>query len=809
MLRDLRFAVRMLRKETGFTTIAVFTLALGIGATAAVFSLIQGVLLTPPPYREPQDLVLIPSARVDGQPMTGQRAWPAAQWMDWQENAKSFESTAAYAWTFNFLVLSDGSESIEGMAVTKDFFRVLGLQPILGRTFLESETTAKSASVIILGYDLWRRKFGGDRNIIGKTIRMSRRDTPPTVVGVMPPGVRFLPSPGVAQEPNYDVNARVDYWLPAAPNPTRLKEPSWDVIGRLQHGVPLNRAQAELTVIAEREARSDHAFEGFAPKLQSLAAVMNYQGRRILMPLLGAAVLVLLIACGNTAALLLVRGLQRQQDYAIRSALGSGRAALFRQVSTESILLALVGGTIGVCLATGIVKMFKAIGGYAIPRLDSVTAGWPILACGLVAAILAAVIAGLLPAFRASQLDPINVLKSAGPNSSSGRGERRLLRGVTMIQTALTVALLVGAGLLIRTMINVSRVQSGYSAEHILTMSVTAVQGNLTDFHRHALDRVSALPGVEHAAFAWGVPLTGNSWPATAEFEGQPPSAKASDRPSVPLRSVTPDYFQLLRLQISQGREFRSTDTRDAPSVAIVNQALADRFFSHGGAVGKKIYLGGRRDRPMEIVGVVVNGRTAELTKAAAPEIYMPFWQAQAFSKHLMIRTPADPRSIFNAVQRELRAVDPTVAIENVKTMDQIRNDSLASQIFAMRLLSGFSLVGTILTLVGIYGVLSLSVASRRRELAIRIAVGAERRSIRNLVLTDGFQLIAGGLVIGLAAALVLSRVLRSFLFEVETTDPLTLIGVVALFAAVALVAFWIPANRATKVDPMDALRYE
>jgi putative ABC transport system permease protein len=504
-----------------------------------------------------------------------------------------------------------------------------------------------------------------------------------------------------------------------------------------------------------------------------------------------------------------VRGLQRQQEYAIRSALGSGRIALFRQIATESLLLACTGGAVGAGLAWGIVKLFKAIGGYAIPRLDAVTTGWPVLAAGLGGAVLATVLAGLLPAYRASRLNPIDVLKSAGPNSSAGRGERRLLRGVTMIQTALTLALLVGAGLLIRTMINVSKVQAGYHADHILTMSVTAVQGDWTEFHRRALDRISALPGVEHAAFAWGVPLTGNSWPGQVEFEGQPLAAKSSDQAAVPIRSVTPDYFKMLRLEMAAGRDFRETDKRGAPNVAIVNQALADRYFPHSSPVGKKIYSGNNRQRATEIVGVVVNGRTADLTKSAGPEIYLPFFQAQAFSKHLMIRTPGDPHSIMASVQRELRSVDPTAAIENVKTMEQIRSASLAPQIFAMQLLSGFSLVGTVLTLVGIYGVLSLSVASRRREIAIRTAVGAGRSSIRNLVLADGFRLLAGGVIIGLAAALVLSRVLQSFLFEVGTTDPVTLLAVVLLFAAVALAAFWVPAHRATRVDPLEALRYE
>jgi putative ABC transport system permease protein len=809
MIQDLRFGVRMLLKQPGFSVIAVLTLALGIGATSAVFSLIQGVLLTPPPYRQPHQLVLIPSARADGRQMARPQVWAAAQWMEWQEQAKSFDGIAAYAWSFNFLIGSDGSESIQGMVVTKDYFRVAGLQPVLGRTFLESETAATAAPAIILGHDLWQRKFNGDPHILGKTVRISRQETPPTVIGVMPPGVRFLPSPANAQEPNYNLNALVDFWIPVTPSPARLKVPQWDVVGRLRNGTTLKQAQGELTLIAARQGQADHDFEGIAPQVQSLTDELNRDGRRILLPLLGAAALVLLIACGNAAALLLVRGLQRQQEYAVRSALGMGRVALFRQVSTESLLLAVLGGALGVGLAFGAVKLFKLIGGHAIPRLDAVTTGWPVLAWGLGSAVLAAVLAGLLPALRASRLDPIIVLKSAGPKSSAGRGERRLLRGVTMVQTALTLALLVGAGLLIRTMSNLSKVQSGYNTGHILTVSVTAVQGDWSDFHRRALERVSALPGVQYAAFAWGVPLTGNNWPATVEIEGQPTAGKASDQISLPLRSVTPDYFKLLGLGISDGRDFRSTDTRNAPNVAVVNQALSDRYFPHANPIGKKLWLGGRQRPATEIIGVVANGRTSDLTQAAEPEIYLSLWQASAFSKHLVIRTAADPRSVMAAVGRELRSVDPTVAVENGKTLEQIRGDSLASRTFAMRLLVGFSLVGSVLTLVGIYGVLSLSVASRRRELAIRTAVGAQQRDIRNLVFAEGFRLIAGGVISGTAAALVLSRVLRSFLFEVEPADPATLIGVGLLFASVALLACWMPVRRAVSVDPLEALRYE
>jgi putative ABC transport system permease protein len=659
MIRDLRFAVRMLLKQPGFSLIAVLTLALGIGATAAVFSLIQGVLLTPPPYREPQRLVLIPAARTDGQDVAHARGWAPAQWLEWQKQAKSFEAIAAYNWTFNFLIRNEGSESMEGMYVTRDYFRVAGIQPVLGRIFADSEALPNAPPTIVLGYELWQRKFNGDPRILGKPVRLSRQETPPRVIGVMPRGIRFLPSPTDAQEPNYNVDALVDFWRPAAPRPARLKSPDWDVVGRLRPGVPLRQAQAELAVMAQSEALADPDFAGLTPRLQPLTDEMNHAGRGILLPLLGAAALVLLIACGNAAALLLVRGLQRQQEYAVRTALGVARGALFRQVAIESVVLALLGGTLGVGLAVGLVNMFKAIGGHAVPRLDAVTTGWPMLAWGLGSAMLAALLAGLIPAMRASRLDPVHVLKSAGPKSSAGRGERSLLRAVTMVQTALTLALLVGAGLLIRTMVNLSKVKSGYDTTHILTMTVTAVQGDLSDFHRRALAKVAALPGVRDAAFAWGVPLTGNSWQGNLEIEGRAAITRESDRIALPLRSVTPGYFNLLGLALAKGRDFRAGDDKNAPPVAVVNQAFADRYFQKSSVLGKKIWGDGRNRPPMEIVGVVTNGRTADLTRAAQPEVYLPFWQAQAFSKDLVVRTAADPRSVAAAVQQTLRSVDP------------------------------------------------------------------------------------------------------------------------------------------------------
>jgi len=811
MLQEWRFAIRMLLKQPVFSLIAALTLALGIGATSAVFSLIQGVLLTPPPYEKPDQLVLIPTARTDGQKMDSPRGWAAQQWLEWNKEAKSFQGVAAYGWTFNFLIRNDASESMQGMEISKSYFQVMGLKPAAGRGFEDSDYRQGPVKAILLGYEFWQRAFGGDKQIIGKTVRISRWEAPPTVIGVMEPGVRFLPSPGAAKEPNYDVNATVDFWVPADPNPKYLKEPDWNVVARLRDRTTPQQGQTELAVLAAREAQTEKEFEGFTPRLEPITDEMNRDGRRILLPLLGAASLVLLIACGNAAALLLVRGLQRQQEYAVRCAMGMGRVALLRQVLTESLLLAVLGGSFGVGLAFGAIKLFQVIAGHAVPRLDGVTAGWAVVGWGLGAAVLAAFFAGVIPALRAFQLDPMEVLKNAGPKGTAGIGERRLLQGVAMLQTALTLALLVGAGLLIRTMVKIAQVPSGYNTSRILTMSVTEVQSWSTwgSFHRQALERVAALPGVQYAAFAWGVPLTGNNWPATLEIEGQPPAVKESDKTALPLRAATPDYFKLMGMALIEGREFRSTDDDKAPNVAIVNQAFADRYFPHGNAIGRKFWMNGRDKPGTEIVGEIANGRTDDLTQRASPEIYLPLWQATAFSKHLVVRTTADPRAVVVAVERELRSVDPTAAIENVKTLEQIRDESLASRTFAMHLLTGFSAVGSVLTLVGIYGLLSLSVGSRRRELAIRSAVGAQQKDIHKLIFGEGFRLIAYGVLAGVALAIVLSRVLRSFLFEVNPSDPATLIVVGVLFVGVGLVACWMPVRRAGKVDPMEALRYE
>ncbi len=820
--RDVRFGLRMLRKNPGFTTIAVLMLAVGIGATAAVFDLVQGVLLTPPPYARPDRIVLITPERLDRQPYAG--SLDGEQWLGWRTEAKSYDAMAGYGWEFCFVVRPDGSQPVEGQKVTRDYFRVMGVKPLLGREFVDSDGDAVTGesmpTVILIGYNLWQRMFNGDPAIIGKTIQLRRNGgTPPiatmTIVGVMPPGIRFLPSAHNSGDPNYDVNAEPDFWFPL---PTTPKWSFWNVVARLREAVTVPQAQAELTTIAARQARANHELEGVTARAQLLSVEMNRQGRRLLLPLFGAVTLVFLIACANVAGLMLARGFRRQPEYAVRCALGAGRMQLFRQTLTESVLLAFFGAGFGAALALAAVKLLKVTGGFAIPRLEAVTLDWPMMAFCWGLAALAAVLAGFVPALRASRFDPAQAVKGIALTVSAGRAERRLLAGMTIIQVALTFALLVGAGLLVRTTNALSKVQTGYDTKNILTLSVTSMRTNWEDFN--PLVRIAALPGVKNAAFAWGVPLTGNAWNVPVEIEGRPDLGTLKNGVAIRVRSVTADYFDALGFNLVAGRSFRPADNSDnwkgmeavsgdAPMVAIINQTLADRYFPNVNPIGKKLRSGVWSWRAAEIVGVVANARTDDLTQEPGPEVYYCSYQLYVFSKHLIIRTTSDPQPLIGVVQRELRAIDPSLAIGRVKTLEQLRNDSVAAQTFAMRLLVGFSLVGSVLALVGIYGVLSLSVGSRKREIAIRMAVGAQRRDVLSLVLSEGLRLIGIGLLLGVGIALISARVLRAFLYGVEPTDPVTFAGMAALFTIVALLACWLPARRAAKVEPMEALRCE
>jgi putative ABC transport system permease protein len=807
MTDDIRFAFRQLRKNPGFAAIAVITLGLGIGAAAAMFGLIQGVLLSPPPYADPGRVVLISPVRTDGRPYT--RGATIGQWASWRQ-ARTIEPPAIYSWTFNFLVLPDGSQSMGGMNVTPGYFRVLGLRPILGREFVDAELARpnKPPSAIILGYDLWQRKFNGDPNIVGRTIRMSRMPAPLPVVGVMPRGIRFLPDPGASSEPNYDLNAYVDFWFGVTPDESRPTSGAGNAIARLRDGATVTEAQTEITALSAGLAQSDSALQGISATVMAVQDVLNRDGRRLLVPLFGSVALVFLIACANVSGLLLTRGLQRHPEYAMRSALGAGRWRLFRQALTESLVLAIAGAALGAALATGIVTLLKAIAGQAVPRADAVHIGWPVVAFGSLAAVVAAGVAGLLPAARASLPDRFQGLK--GGRTTAGRNERRLLGAVATLQIVLTVALLAGAALLIRTARNLDRMQPGYETENILAMTVTTMERQKSaEFHKLALERVASVPGVIRAAFAWGVPLTGNKWPGDMEFPGQTGSSKLADRISVPLRSITQDYFDVMGMAIVDGRAFRVTDGPDAPRVAIVNATLAKRYYAGRNPIGAPLRFAGSTDKPLEIVGVVADTRTEDLSQAAEPEVYLPFWQAGPFSKHLVVRASGDPTALAALVRAQMRAIDPTSAVERITTMAEIRRASVAARTFAMRLLVGFAVAATLLALVGLYGVLSLSVNSRIKEIAVRKAVGAQRRQIVQLVVGEGSRLVAVGLLLGAIVAVLVGRLLQTLLFDVRPSDPMAL-GIAAIaFGVVAVAACLVPAYRASRVDLMESLRQE
>jgi putative ABC transport system permease protein len=829
VLQDIRFGARLLRKNPGFTAVVLLTLALGTGSVSSVFSGVQGVLLKPFPYSKPERIVLINSVRKDGAPYAN--GCTETEWRAWRTEAKSFEDMAAYslATDGDILISPDGNESVSTLDVTLDFFKVMGIQPQLGRAFVASDVppSGESATVVILGHEFWQRQFHGDLNIIGKPVRFNFSHAGPlTVIGVMPPGFRGLPSPFV-QSYEINNNTLVDCWLPVSVE--GIRQVNRGVVGRLREGARLSTAQAELTAISARQAQEDTTLDGVTAKAELLPARMNSDGRRLLVPLSGAVLLVFVIACGNVAALLLARGLQRQQEYAVRCALGARRWRLFRQAFAESLILAFLGGVFGAGLAVAVVKVLKVVAGVAIPRLDAVTIGWPMLLFCFAATLLATVIAGLAPAVRASLLDPTTACKG-GTRTSANRTDRRLLAGVVLAQTALTLVLLMGAGLMIRTVASLAQIRPGYETQRIVAMTVTELKQaqpaavandtsdlflkHMIDFHERVMAQLPAVPGVKSAAWAFGIPLINRRLSAVVEPEGIATTGKFKDDIDVPVRLVSPGYFDTLGIQLLDGRDFGPVDSyTNRVFTAVINEVLARQCFPGSNPIGKKfrfkLPFNTAPFRDAEVIGVASNSRDEDLTQEPKPEFYLSYWQLPTPGKTLVVRAAGDPRSAMSGVLHVLRAADPTVDIEDVKTLEQIRDDSIAPQLFTMRLLTGFSILAAALALVGIYGGLSLSVASRRQEMAIRMAVGAQRQNIFGLIFGEGLKLVAAGLFIGVGVALASARILRALLFGVEPGDPLTFAAVAVLFMAVAALSCYFPARRATQIDPMEALRYE
>jgi putative ABC transport system permease protein len=800
MVQDFRFALRGLRRWPAFTVLSVLLLALGTGTTTALVSLVSGVLWTPPPYADPGRLVLVGPARSDGQPFRGPST--ARQIGDWGK-AGAFERTAGYFWIFDYLVRGDGSASLEGLAVSPEYFGVIGRAPALGRAFTRDERSAQSHPVVLISDDLWRRQFRADPGVVGTTLTLSRHRTL-TIVGVMPPGIRFLPAPLSEDAPGYDVDAKVDFWVPQALEAFPPNVPIWNAVARLRPGASLAQARAEIAAIASRQAATTPALREMTATVEPLQAALNLEPGRLLVPLLGAAACVLLIACANAGALQLARALRRDGELAVHAALGASPGRLVRRALAEHVAVGVIGGALGSGLAYATLALLVRTNAVSIPRIDAVAIDGRLLAWSVGLGIVTGLLAGLPSALRIHRGWGRPGLDPGGPSARVVGGGWRTLQALTGAQIALTLALLAPAGLLARSLQNAAAVTPGYRTDHVLTMMVTDVGSDWQAFHRRVLDRVQDVPGVSGAAFGWGLPLT-NTGASTRVRLG----ATEDTRITAPVRAVTPSFFDVLRMPVVAGRAFQDTDGPDAKPVAIITASLAARYFAGVDPIGRVIDVPGWEGRQREIVGVLGDVRAQSLLQAAEPELYLPLTQATAFTKHLVVRTAADPLALAPAVQAAIRAIDPAASIESLKTFEQIRADALSGHRLVADVLSAFGAMACLLAVAGVYGSLAWSVARRRREFAIRAALGADRRRVLGVVVRDLAGPLLGGSLLGLGLALALSNALRAWLFGVAAYDPTTLAAAGGVLLVLMLGATWLPARAALAIDPSAALRAE
>lgn len=800
--QDLRYGVRMLWQSPGFTIVALLALTLGIGANSAIFSVVNSVLLRPLDYEESENLLILSerSQVLEGMSIS----YP--NFSDWRDQNQVFEQLAVYRRQSYNLTGAGDPEYLLGGMVSASLFPALRLEPALGRTFTSEEDRPGGDQVVLLTHGLWQRRFGSDPNILGQTLTLNSKTY--TVIGVMPAGFVF---------PN-----RVELWVPVGQESgqqswlERGNHPGLYGVARLKPGVTLDQARADLDTIAVRlEQQYPQSNTGNRVSITPMLERAVSDIRPALLVLMGAVAFVLLIACANVANLLLARAASRQKEFAIRSALGAGRVRLVRQLLTESALLSIVGGALGLLLAVWGVKLIIGINPDGIPRASEISLDARVVFFTFAVSFVTGIVFGVVPAWYASKPDMNETLKDAGRGSTGGVHRQRFRNALVVAEVALALVLLIGGGLMIRSFYSLQQVHPGFEVSNLLTFQFTlprdkySEQQQRINFYRQVTDHIATMPGVESVGLATGLPLGNNGNQTSFTVEGQP-EPEPGQRPLTEVVNISPEYFNTMQMTLLKGRTFNEQDTATSPKVLVIDETFANRHWPDEEAVGKHVRFGGPGNPPSTVVGIVRRVKMDGLdTDSNRVQAYFPYTQNTWNSMSVVVRTAGDPESLTSSLRQQVLSIDKDQPIYNIRTMQSIREEVMAPQRLNVLLLGIFASVALILAAVGIYGVMSYAVTQRTHEMGIRLALGARPADVLKLVIGQGMKVAIIGIVIGLTGAFLLTRLMSSLLFGVSATDPITFVTIAALLTIIALLANYIPARRATRVSPIIALRYE
>jgi putative ABC transport system permease protein len=797
MLQDLKFAFRMLIRTPTFTLAAVLTLALGIGANAAIFSVVYAVLLKPLPYERPEQLIYVH----DSYPAVASASVSWAKYLALRDGNRTLEKLGAMAPSALTLTGRGEPQQLSVYRVSGDFFDVLKTRPLFGRTIVRSDDDENAEPVIVLSHGVWQRVFGGNPNVVGQTIRTDGRSR--LVIGIMPAEGVF--------------SARTDAWIPLAVQASAPQGNFLRLIGRLNEGVTLERATADLAAVNASFNKTNGLFRYI--RTYYFHDFLSQSNRRILLVLQGAVLAVLLVACANVANMLLARSVARRRELSIRAAIGASGGRLVRQLLTESVLLSLFGGGLGLLLAVWGVDMLIGLQPQGVPRLDNVRIDATVALFTFALAIGTGVLFGLVPALQTTRGSLSGSLKEAGRGALTSRSGSRVRSALVVSEIALAVTLLAGAGLLIRSFTRLASVDPGFRVEQALTFELTLPDARYEKelqqvaYFDQLIPKLRAIPGVQAAAAVVSLPLSGSSIVLTFEIAGRPP-LPPSQQPAMQVRVATPDYFQTVGIPLKRGRAFTEQDREGAPPVVLITESTAKQYFPNEDPIGKKITLGWGRGPGTpraggEVVGIIGDVKDAGLDEADPPQIYLPYRQWPLQSMAVVLETSVPPERVADAARRETYSVDPNIPVGNVRTLQQVVERSISQPRFYMTLLTIFAALALLLAAVGTFGVLSYAVAQRSREIGIRMALGAQERTVVGLIVRHAMILAAGGIALGVTAAWFLSKLLSAFLFATDPRDLATLAAVALTLGLVALLASYLPARRATKIDPVVALRAE